>query len=269
MALPVFVRSYMRSHTNMINPVGQPGWILVKDPAETKRILSVVRWQINNKKPCVHVNAALKEIFQAGSANIKTNTICLSAERLLGYKFTTSRVNARVLALAFGEFSHLLGTTEQQAKQLQKDAVQVLYDYSFSTLSDFTADYKFALDKFITDALNARHEIIHAQKSELVETECVELTTLSDDFGNLNSIGVRTADLGGIGPITNSAAVNIEGAASEIDDLINNSCEMNTYNPTPKPQAITQLTGVFEKLVRAEKELVLLPTGNGPSYCVQ
>lgn len=86
-------------------------------PVKAQQVLKEIRLEVRVDKPCY--TSANKEV-DASVYGIKTNTICLSAFRI-AQKLDRAVAKREVIALLMHEISHFLGSTEEEAVEIQKD----------------------------------------------------------------------------------------------------------------------------------------------------
>lgn len=116
------------------------------DALKTTKIL------INETGPCLADNGSEWDGYAPGP---EPDSICISLKRLTG-KLSTDDYRAQVLGLIAHEMSHMTGANEDQAKEIQKKAVQVFKKNSnddFSNLFYIKLQLLYFDKTFLEDAL--------------------------------------------------------------------------------------------------------------------
>ncbi len=276
MALPIFVRAYLNIVQEQPHKAGAffgPSQLFTKDLVQTRNRLDSVHWEIFRNKLCHYVDASGKTIRQVGSGDPVTNTICLSESGLLKYKFPTNLIQGQTLALAFREFSHLLGANEDQAAQFQIFAVTLLGNYSFENLRNFENSYAHVLEGYYNDSgivLESFDNSTNAKSSEslLDQAECADLEALATDAVELGGIvrGSENAiyELGIYAGQNPSSSIGT--AMTDTVNLFNHSCP-ERFEPSTKTDVINQLRVIHAKLCEAETRLYRLSSKTVSSSC--
>ena len=271
MALPKLVLTYL--NTAQANPDGGPygqfgaTQLFIKDIANTKKRLNSIHWQIRDNKLCYYIDAQGHRVYQIGAGNPATNTICLSAAGLLKDKIPVHIIQRKVLALAFREFSHLLGSSENQAAQFQQIAEAYLNTYSFEDLGVYAYDYSRALDRYHQDTGNYIKLINKVSDSKLSDAECMAVTFLLSDARGINEASSQESEVG-LDLLSTNALNKLDAAVDMTSNLLKYSCPLiSTYKPTPRSQVIKQLKGLYQTLGTVEFDLYPIPPELVSSSC--
>ncbi len=265
MALPKLVLTYLNDA--QANPNGgnydQVGatQLFIKNLANTKNRLNSIHWQIRDNGLCYYIDAHGKKIYQVGSGNPVTNTICLSAAGLLKDRIPVHIIQGKVLALAFREFSHLLGSNEDQAAQFQQIAEGYLNTYSYNALGVYAHDYFSVLNRYDHDTERSIKVINKVPDSKLGKAENLVLVSLWSDMVGINEASSQEFEVG-LDLLSTNALHKLYAAADMTSAL--SSC---LTKPTPKAQFIKQLKDIYQTLSAVINALYPLPPETVSSSC--
>ena len=116
--------------------------------ADVFKLLADVKVHLERENPCYDSDGKPVD----GSSVTKTpNGICISLPRLKE-KLNISNYQAEIVALVLHEISHLLGTTEEEAVEIQKEAFFRFNEMQPSHVGKWNADLKQGLEPIITNS---------------------------------------------------------------------------------------------------------------------
>lgn len=219
-ALPVFIQTYINSvkYPSAGSVLG-PSKIFSSNLSNAQKVGAALTWEIRSHNPCYYVDQPNEP--KDGAANRATLTICLSVPRILNRKIPSEIVDREVLALAFHEYSHLLGANEEQANEFQAIVNSWLRTYHFGDLRDALGWLASDLENYETGIREIKNNVIGLPSDDQFDyCHAIDnLETASSVLsGGLNNSG------GGFSFMSQDSFNRLTDAILAVDDLQKEYC---------------------------------------------